>query len=136
MESYLSALSKEEHTTLHLSALYEKSGYKKYRNTRFEEYSFYHVDEVLVDLYLQEDSLTKDMVKYYDANLRIMEECKDIWRRYPKAEAKRWYIIGCLANKLGIKDINAFKYSFEKDKKMKTFVKLVLSKMKNMFNAS
>lgn len=42
MESYLSALSKEEHTTLHLSALYEKSGYKKYRNTRFEEYSFYH----------------------------------------------------------------------------------------------
>lgn len=42
MDSYLSALSKEEFTTLNLSALYERSGYRKYRNTRFEEYSFYH----------------------------------------------------------------------------------------------
>ena len=99
-----------------------------------QEYNFYHVDEVLVDLYLQEDSLTKDMGKYYDANLRIMEECKDIWKLYPKAEAKRWYIIGCLANKLDIKDVYAFKYSFEKDKKMKTFIKLVLFKIKNVFN--
>jgi ATP phosphoribosyltransferase regulatory subunit len=42
VENYLSALPKEEAATLQLSALYESFGYKKYRNTRFEEYSFYH----------------------------------------------------------------------------------------------
>ncbi len=42
MQKYLESLAKEETTTLTLSALYERLGYRKYRNTRFEEYSFYH----------------------------------------------------------------------------------------------
>lgn len=42
MQNYLESLGKEDTTTLTLSALYEKFGYRKYRNTRFEEYSFYH----------------------------------------------------------------------------------------------
>lgn len=42
MQNYIDSLTKEDKTTWTLSALYESFGYRKYRNAKFEEYSFYH----------------------------------------------------------------------------------------------
>lgn len=94
------------------------------------QYTFYHIADVLVDLYLQENSLTADMKKYYQSSCTIMEKYCDIWDQYPEIAANRYYIQGCLAQKIGINDVSAFQKSWQLKKGVRVFLKLILTRLR------
>ena len=95
----------------------------------FEKYIVFHMKEVLVELYLQEDSLTANMKKYIEANKLIIKNYDEIWERYKVAKAKRLYVIGCLQASVGENDYEAFWESFIIKKDIKTLLKFILAKI-------
>lgn len=95
-----------------------------------KKYKMYYMKEVLVDLYLQEDSLTSDLEKYIEGNKRIIEQYADIWSEYPKIKAERLYVVGCLEAQAGRNNTEIFKQSLRLKLSLKTVVKLLLAKMK------
>lgn len=94
-----------------------------------KKFKFYHMGEVLVDLYLQADSLTSDKKKYIIGNQRIIERYPEIWAEHPEIQAHRLYVIGCLKASIGENDSLSFRESWKLQKQVKTFVKMVLSKI-------
>ena len=94
-----------------------------------QQYTFYHVADVLVDLYLQENSLTADMRKYYQSSCTIMENYQDIWSKYPEIAAERYYVQGCLAQKIGFNDAASFYKSWDLKKGARVFAKLILARL-------
>lgn len=101
-----------------------------------KKYKFYHMGEVLVDLYLQEDSLTSDKHKYIVGNQLIIERYPDIWNEFPQIKAHRLYVIGCLKAVVGLNDVDSFLESWKLKKEIKTLIKLILAKFKILSKVS
>ena len=95
-----------------------------------EKYKMYLMEDVLVVLYLQDDSLTSDIRKYIDGNKAIMRNYEEsIWKKYPKIKAARLYAIGCLESKIGINDYKIFKEAMQTDLKGKYIIKWLLARV-------
>ena len=92
-------------------------------------FKFYHMKDVLVDLYLQDDSLTSNMRKYVLGNRMILEQYQDIWEHYPYIKAERLYVLGGLEARYGQNDVELFQESFSIQKSWKTLVKLILARL-------
>ena len=94
------------------------------------KYKMYHMKEVLVDLYLQKDSLTSNIEKYIEGNKRIITQYEDIWAEYPEIKAERLYVIGCLEAEAGRNDEEIFRESMQIKPSLKVIIKWLLAKVR------
>ena len=93
-----------------------------------KKYQFYFCDEVLVDLYLQSDSITLNIPKSIKAYERIIEKYQELWIDYPAVEARYLNTLGMFYVKEGKPKAILFKHAFDKTHHWTYFVKYLLIK--------
>lgn len=61
-----------------------------------KNYKFYFINEALIDVYLQNDSITKNHMAGADSAMYILEKHKELYRNYPKSDKviKKIYAYG------------------------------------------
>lgn len=92
----------------------------------FDRYVVFHMSECLVDVFLQEDSLTRNIHKYIVGLERLLEKNKEIFAKYPTIYAERLNAVGTLEYTNNINGAKRFAEAYKYDKKVKYLLKLFL----------
>jgi len=94
-----------------------------------QKYNVAFCDEPLVDVYLQEDSITVNSEKTMAAHKILIDKYQDIWPQYPIAYIRQLNMIGTVEAQCGNKSGHYFWEAFKTSKEIKYLVKYILAKV-------
>lgn len=90
------------------------------------KYKMFHLNDVLVDVYLQDDSLSNSIIKHIMALERIITKYEDVWRKYPDLEAKHLDALAMSYVRNGQRKRRLFLLAFKKNRNIRRLIKLVV----------
>ncbi|MCC8088634.1 MAG: hypothetical protein LIO79_05145, partial [Rikenellaceae bacterium] len=86
--------------------------------------------EAMVDVYLQDDSITtSDYGKLLDANLMFLDKYENLFDRYPRFHVKLLDRVGFYKTELGMEASNEYREIYNIEKSVKSYSRWLASKM-------
>ncbi len=90
-------------------------------------FAFYYLKEPLVNVYLQDDSLTKDDEKTIEAVSHLLEKDAGIFEKYPQRKANLLNIVGNLKRDRKEHAVKEYLEAYSSTKNLKYLIKYIMS---------
>lgn len=88
-----------------------------------ENYRFYFIEQSLVDVYEQENSISRENDKYFIASKRILSKYPDLWLKYPNIAANIYNLMGNYAGRTTMEAIKYYKLAMNTHRGVKELYK-------------
>lgn len=92
--------------------------------------NFYFIQQPLVYVYEQENSISKSKKKYFEASNRILHKYEELWKEYPEIAANIYNLMGNHAGVTTVEALHYYKLALEKHKGIKQIYKYYVNKIK------